>query len=166
MRTFSLALTALALTFFSLAAASAADFYKLKMTATASKELRVHAYTHTDATCESKEPPPEIELNIPPTGGVACVRPGMVRLQYPWSDRIEHCIGKRISGVFVIYIPFAGFTGPDTMQYTVRVQPSPTRTYEAEITVVAGQATAASASSPPSELQKAGAMPACPALVS
>jgi hypothetical protein len=46
MRTF-----ALALTFFSLAAASAADFYKLKKTATASKELRVHAYTHTDATC-------------------------------------------------------------------------------------------------------------------
>ena len=160
MRTF-----ALALTFFSLAAAAAAaDFYKLKKTATASKELRLHGYTHTDGTCESKEPPPEIELSIPPMGGIACMRPGMVRLQYVWSDRIQHCIGKRISGVFVIYIPFARFTGLDTMQYIVRVQPSQTRTYEAEITVEAGQATAG-AGSPPSELQKAGAMPACPALV-
>jgi hypothetical protein len=87
-------------------------------------------------------------------------------LQYAWSDRIQHCIGKRISGVFVIYIPFGGFTGLDTMQYTVRVQPSQTRTYEAEIAVEAGQATAARAGSPLSELQKAGAMPACPALVS
>ena len=158
---------ALALTFFSLAAAaSAADLYKLKKTATASKELRVHAYTHTDGTCESREPPPEFELDIPPTGGIACLRPGMVRLQYVWSDRIQHCIGKRIGSVFVVYIPFAGFTGLDTMQYTVRVQPSYTRTYEAEITVEAGEATAAGASFPPSELQKAGAMPACPALVS
>jgi hypothetical protein len=94
------------------------------------------------------------------------MRPGMVRMQYVWSDRIQHCIGKRISGLFVIYVPFAGFTGHDAMQYTVRVQPSQSRTYEAEITVLAGQATAAGASSPPSELQKPGAMPACPALVS
>jgi hypothetical protein len=162
MRTF-----ALALAFFSLAsAASAADFYKLKKTATASKELRVHGYTHTNDTCESKEPPPEIDLNIPPTGGTACMRPGMVHLHNVWPDRIQHCLGKRVPGVFVIYIPFEGFTGIDTMQYSVRVQPSQPRTYEAEIKVEAGQATAAGASSPPSELQKAGAMPACPALVS
>jgi hypothetical protein len=90
----------------------------------------------------------------------------MARLQYVWSDRIQHCIGKRIGSVFVVYIPFAGFTGLDTMQYTVRVQPSYTRTYEAEITVDAGEATAAGASFPPSELQKAGTMPACPGLVS
>jgi len=153
---------ALALAFFSLAAAaSAQDPYKLK--ATASKELRVHGYVRTDETCQGKEPP-EVDLNVPPMGGITCVRPGLVRLHHVSSDRIQHCIGKRVGGIFVIYIPFEGFTGLDTMQYTVRTRSS--QTYEAEITVEAGEAKAAGASSVPSELQKAGPIPKCPALVS
>jgi hypothetical protein len=155
---------ALALAVFSLtAAASAEDPYKLKNTTTAAKELRVHGYVRTDETCEGKEPP-EVDLNVPPMGGTACVRPGTVRLHHVSSDRIQHCIGKRVSGVIVIYIPFGGFTGLDTMQYTVRTRSS--QTYEAEITVEAGEAKATGASSAPSELQRAGPMPACAALVS
>jgi hypothetical protein len=155
---------ALALAFFSLAAAAfAEDPCKLKDTTTASKELGVHGYVRTNETCEGKEPP-EVDLNVPPMGGTACVRPGMVRLHHVSSDRFQHCIGKRVRGVFVIYIPFGGFTGLDTMQYTVRTRSS--QTYEAEITVEAGEAKAVGASSAPSELHKAGPMPACPALVS
>jgi hypothetical protein len=156
---------AFTLVFFSLAAAaSAQDVLKLRKTATASKELRVHGYVHTDETCESKELP-EIELNIPPVGGIACVRPGIVRLQFVWSDRIQRCIGKRFDGALVIYVPFGSFAGVDTMQYTVRT-PSQARTYEVEVKVEGSPAAAAGASSAPPEPQKAGPMPKCPALVS
>jgi hypothetical protein len=159
---------ALGLAVFSLAAAvSAADIQKLKKIAKAHKELALQGHANfKDNTCESRGPPIEIDLNIPPKGGTLCMRSGMVRVQYTWSGRNQNCIGKRISGVFVIYIPFGGFTGLDTMQYTVRGAQPVTRTYEAEIRVEAGQATAAGASSAPSEPQKAGPMPACPALVS
>jgi len=88
----------------------------------------------------------------------------MVRLEETWSGRNQHCIGKRFSGVFVIYKSFASFTGLDTMQYAVRGAQSATRTYEVEIRVEADQATAG-ASSTPSEPHRAGPMPACPALV-
>ncbi len=30
-----------------------------------------------------------------------------------------HCLGKRVSGVFVIYVPYASFTGNDAVRYTV-----------------------------------------------
>jgi hypothetical protein len=118
-------------------------------------------------TCENKKLP-EIDLNIPPAGGTVCMRPGMTRLHNVWSGGAQHCIGKMMFGAVVIYIPFRSFTGVDTMQYTVRagVQPSQSKTYEVEITVEAGQATASGASSAAPEPQKAGPMPACPALVS
>ena len=149
------------------AAASAADIQKLKMTAKAHKELRVQGHVNFKGDiCESRGPLPEIELNIPPKGGTVCVRPGMVRMGETWSGRNQHCVGKRISGVLVIYRSFDGFIGLDTVQYTVRGQPSLTRTFEAEIRVEAGESIAARASTTPSEPQKAGPMPACPALVS
>ena len=93
------------------------------------------------------------------------MRPGMVRLATPWSGRTMHCIGKRISGVFVVYLPFGSFTGLDTMQFTVKVQPPQARTYEAEIRVEPGP-TPIGPKSAPSQLQKAGPMPACSAFVS
>ena len=113
-------------------------------------------------TCESRELP-EIDLDTPPKGGTVCMRPGMVRLASTWSGANQHCIGKRISGVFVIYLPFGGFIGLDTMQYTVRVQPPQARTYEAEIRVEPGHAPVGAK---PSQPQKAGPMPSCPAYIS
>src|SRR5262249_44989019 len=93
------------LAFFSLAAAaSAEDIHKLTKTARAQKELRVQGYVNfKGSTCESSEPLPEIELNIPPKGGTVCMRAGMVPLRNTWSGRDQHCLGTRISGVFVIY---------------------------------------------------------------
>jgi hypothetical protein len=161
---------AFGLAFFSLAAAASAEgIHKLNKTAKTNKELSVQGYVNFKGSiCESSGPLPEIELNTPPKSGTVCVRAGMVRLGYTWSGKDQHCLGTRISGVFVIYKSFGSFTGLETMQYavTVRGARSETRTYEAEITVEAGQATAAGASSAPPEPQKAGPMPTCPALVS
>ena len=144
------------------AAASAQDIQKLKRTAKSPKELAVQGHVSIDDTCEARDLP-EIDLDIPPKGGTVCMRPGMVRLATPWSGRTLHCIGKRISGVFVIYLPFGSFTGLDTMRFTVGRE---ARTYEFEIKVEAGQAPAAGTSSALAEPQKAGPVPQCPALVS
>ena len=153
---------ALGLAVFSLAAAASAADYQLKMTAKAHKELVVRGY-FGGSTCESSGSV-EIDLNIPPKGGIVCMRSGMVRVENIWSGNYQNCIGKRIRGVNVIYIPFRRFTGLDTMRYTVTM--SMTRTYEVEISVEAGEAKAAGASSAPSEPQQEGPMPVCPALVS
>ena len=164
MRTF-----ALALAFFSLAAAaSAEDIHKLKRTANAYKERSVGGYfASISDTCENTKLP-EIDLNIPPAGGTVCTRSGLALLHNVWGGGgPQHCIGKRMFGALVIYTPFRSFTGLDTMQYTVRGGPRPldSRTYEVEITVEAGQQQPGGSSAPP-QLQKAGPMPACPALVS
>jgi len=159
----------IALTFavFSLAAStSAAEIYKLNKTAKARKELPVAwFFKNLKDNCESREPP-EIDLNIPPKGGTVCLRSGMVPVRNIWTGRNQHCIGTNVWGVRVIYIPFESFIGVDSMQFTVKMRPPWNRTYEANISVEAGEATAGDASSAPSEPQKAGPMPKCPALVS
>jgi hypothetical protein len=160
---------ALVLASFSLgAAASAVDIHKLKRTAVAYKERPVGNYfTTISDTCETRKLP-EIDLNVPPAGGTVCMRPGVGHLQNVWGGNVQHCIGKKMFGALVIYRPFGSFTGLDTMQYTVRggEEPWRTRTYEVEITVEAGEATAPGASSAPPESQKPGPMPECPPLVS
>jgi len=164
MRTIALSLAVL----FSLAAsASAAEIYKLKTkTAKAGKELAVAwFFKELRVNCESGALP-EIDLNIPPKGGVVCIRSGMRDVRNIWSGQNQHCIGTRVRGVFVIYIPFGSFTGLDSMQFTVKVGQPWTRTYDAKISVEAGEATTVGANSAPSEPQKAGPMSTCPALVS
>src|SRR5262249_1991160 len=126
MRTIALALAFISLT----AAAYAAEIGKLKKAGKTQKEMAVNGLVSIRDTCESREPP-EIDLDIPPKGGTVCMRPGMVRLGETWSGRNQQCIGKRISGLFVVYKSFAGFTGLDTMQYTARTS-SDSKTYELE----------------------------------
>jgi len=161
---------ALGVAVFSLtAAASAADIQKVQRAAKAQKDLQVQGYVNfKGGICESSAPLPEIELNVPPKGGTVCMRPGMVRLGNTWSGRDQHCLGKRMSGVFVVYKSLGSFTGVDTMQYavTVRGERSETRTYEAEIAVEPSAVTAAGASSGPSAPPQPGPMPLCSALVS
>jgi hypothetical protein len=165
MRTIALGVALFGLT----AAASAADIQKVQRAVKAQKDLQVQGYVNfKGGICESSAPLPEIELSIPPKGGTVCMRPGMVRLGSTWSGRDQHCLGKRLSGVFVIYKSLGSFTGLDTMQYavTVRGARSETRTYEAAIAVEPGPVAAAGASSGPSEPTQAGPMPLCSALVS
>jgi hypothetical protein len=152
---------ALAFAAFSLiSSASAAEIYILNKTTKGGKELSVASYFKIKDNCEFKELP-EIELNNPPKGGIVCIRSDMVPVRNIWSGRNQHCIGTIVRGVRVIYFPFGSFTGLDGMQFRAM-----TRTYEAKISVEAGESTAVGASSTRSEPQKAGPMPTCPALVS
>jgi hypothetical protein len=158
---------ALALAVFGVAApTSAAEIYKLNSTAKAGKERPVAWYFRNLRTnCETAGLP-ELDLNIPPEGGTVCMRLEMRPVRNIWYGGNQHCIGTKVLGVRVIYIPFGSFAGLDSMQFTVKMAPPVTRTYESKISVGAGEATAVGASSAPSEPQKAGPMPTCPALVS
>jgi hypothetical protein len=141
--------------------ASAPEIYKLNKTAKAGKELSVGWYFRIKDNCEFKALP-EIDLNIAPKGGTVCIRSDMVPVRNIWSGWNQHCIGTMVRGVRIIYFPFGNFTGLDSMQFRAM-----TRTYDAKISVEAGdEATAVPASSTPSEPQTAGPMPVCPALVS
>jgi hypothetical protein len=157
---------AVGLAVFSLVAEASATEYQLKRIAKTHKELMVRGYfdlkDSKDSACESTDRPVEIDLNSPPKGGIVCKRSGMVNVESIWSGKQQHCIGRKISGVFVIYIPFRRFSGLDTMLYTVRMQQ--TRTFRVEINVEAAKAAGASAA--PSEPQQEGPMPVCAALVS
>ena len=96
------------------------------------------------------------------------MRSGMKPVSHIWNGngRTDHCIGTRVRGIWVIYIPFGSFTGIDSMQFTVKMRPPLARTYEAKISVEAGEETAGGARSAPLEPQKAGPVPTCSALVS
>ena len=156
----------LALVGLAAAATQAAEVHKIKKVAKGHKEVQVRGYVSIKDTCESRGPV-EIDLDEAPKGGTACMRQGNVRLENLWnpSSKKQHCLGKWISGVLVIYVPYASFTGYDAVRYTVTGVTSARSTYEAEIRVETGHAPSETTSSP-SEPQKAGPMPVCPALVS
>jgi hypothetical protein len=161
MRTIALAFTVFS---FAVSTSSGAEIHKSNKTAQARKELAVAWYFKgLKDNCETTDFP-EIDLNVPPKGGTVCMRSGMKPVSHIWNGngRTEHCIGTRVRGTWVIYIPFGSFTGLDSMQFTVKIRPP--RTYEAKISVEAGEETAAG--SAPLEPQKAGLVPMCPALVS
>ena len=158
----------LALVGLAAAATHAAEVHKIKKVAKGHREVVVSAHaSFRNYTCEFRGLV-EIYLDEAPKGGTVCMRQGKVRLadilsgKTHWSGK-THCLGKRISGVFVIYVPYASFTGNDAVRYTVTgAKTRARRTYEAEIRVETGHAPSETTSSP-SEPQKAGPMPVCPA---
>jgi hypothetical protein len=152
------------------AATHAEEVRKIKKVAKGNKEVAVSSHaSFWNKTCEFRGLV-EIYLDEAPKGGTVCMRQGIGRLAINewcrdcWSGR-THCLGKRIRGVFVIYVPYASFTGNDVVRYTVTGVTSARRTYEAEIRVETGRAPPETTNSP-SEPQKAGPMPVCPMLVS
>ena len=150
------------------ASASAAEIFNLNKTAKIGRELTVSGYFRDlRENCETKELP-EIDLTIPPKGGTVCLRLVMTPVKNIWNGKNQHCIGKSVQGVWVIYLPSGNFRGLERLQFTAKVgqAPSLTRTYEANITVGPSEQTAVDASSTPLEPQEAGPVPMCPALVS
>lgn len=68
--------------------------------------------------------PPVVELEAPPSHGSVCLRHGdyVIRQTYGFADQ---CLGKKSSGVFIIYLPHQGYTGADALRYTVRFSTGP-----------------------------------------
>ncbi len=114
--------------------------------------------------------PPAIDLDAPPSHGIVCLRPAdyIIGETYGFND---HCLGKKTSGVYVIYLPRHGYTGADALRYTIRFSKGPA-TVNFNLTIVPD--TTPSPGALPADItapgndtsQSLGPIPACTALVS
>lgn len=120
--------------------------------------------------CASLEPP-VIDLDVPPSHGVLCLRREKIELRFVYQERSLHCVGQKVNGVRIVYMPRRGYTGVDTLRYVVRFQIGPV-TYTVNLTIepnvppspgtVPADTTAPAGDAP----QSRGPLPVCPALVS
>ena len=152
------------------AIANAAEVRTIKRMVKGHKEVVVqgHVSFHDDCAFRAL---PEIHLDEAPKGGTVCMRQATVRVEFTWQTKHQHCLGRRISGVQVIYAPYANFAGNDAVRYVVKRVDlvtgavEATRTFEVDIRVESSQVPSDTTRSSP-EPQQAGPMPECPALVS
>ncbi len=81
-------------------------------------DVFLEGYVRTDKNCESIDPPP-IYLDQPPQHGIVCLRSADVYIRKVEQGNLTHCVRRKTLGVHVIYLPRAGYVGPDTVRYTV-----------------------------------------------
>ncbi len=144
--------------------------YTRSKTGKADHEILLGGHAKFNNDCSSREPP-VIDLDMPPSHGVLCLRREKIELRFVYHERSLHCVGQTVSGVRIIYMPRRGYTGVDTLRYVVRFQIDPV-TYTVNLTIepnvppspgtVPADTTAPAADAP----QSRGPIPECPALVS
>jgi hypothetical protein len=134
----------------------------------ADHELVIRGYVRTDANCAGVEPP-AIDLDVPPVHGIVCLRrTDDVLIEHASNTR---CLGRKISGVKVVYLPRRGYAGSDSLRYIIRF-PRITITHTANVTIVpdapaSSDAVPGDISAPTDNVpQSPGPIPACTALVS
>lgn len=143
----------------------------LSRTGKADHELMVWGHGTLNPTdCSPLEPPPAIDLEAPPGHGILCLRPANYLIGNTFGEA-DYCLGKKTSGVYVIYLPRHGYTGADTLRYTAR-PPRGRITVNANLTIVPDTPPSpgpvpADISAPGNDTpQSLGPIPACTALVS
>jgi hypothetical protein len=142
----------------------------LTKTAKAAHDVIIMGYARSDQSCRGIEPP-TLTLDKPPDHGTVCFRVADMKLSEAIVGNLTQCLGLKIRGVSVVYLPRWGYTGPDDLRYTV-VFPEARHSVYVDLTVlpekrssaysVPADISAPSAESP----QPSGAIPACTALVS
>ena len=176
----SLAAT-LALSLLCLPMAYAAGVYekKISVSTTAGERTLIGDWGIHDTKCQTLNPP-SLSLVIPPDHGWVCKQATTTVItvnQHPAEINNGRCIGKPIQLDRVFYVPIAGFTGTDTLEYRGEYEfegehknKSARVTMKAVVTVKRSPWPAASgsaaASAPIFEQQRPGAIPNCTALVS
>jgi hypothetical protein len=110
-------------------------------------------------------------LEIPPSHGVLCVRPAEWELQITYTSEAIRCVGHKVGGIRVVYLPRHAYAGVDTLRYVVRYKlGSMTVNYNLTIepdTPPPRDAVPADSSAPANDTpQWPGPIPPCSALVS
>lgn len=158
-----------ALTIVAMSASSAvAEDMHFKTTTQAATNVALRGYWRADKNCEPREPPPALLLDKPPEHGTVCFRRDVVKMQnVVVGEGLQHCIGRQIRGLKVVYRSKAGYSGPDEVRYTV-VFPKAKQTVLVDVTVQPGEFRSNDnpVAPPDDPLQSAGPMPECAALVS
>jgi hypothetical protein len=127
----------------------------------ADHQIGIVRYPSFDSkTCAGREPS-AIDLDVPPAHGIVCLRyrnDRPILFSYPWPGAPLHCRGKIVPSLGVIYLPYRGYTGPDTFRYTVRGHNA--ITYTANVTVVPDVPPSPNAM--PADIAPAGDIPQAP----
>lgn len=90
----------------------------LTRTTVADRQVTILGYARSNPACEGVDPP-SLYVDNPPEHGNLCYRESKVKLQEAIVGNLTHCVGRQIPGIVVIYVPQSGYTGPDSMRYTV-----------------------------------------------
>lgn len=87
----------------------------------AGEDTKLAGYSRVNQNCEEITLP-ILTLQQPPKHGVVCSQRGDTWLQrgYPMEGTLMHCVGKKSTGLHVVYLAPIGFTGGDQLRYTVR----------------------------------------------
>lgn len=141
-------------------------------TVVSGKQVIVGGGARFNKECEAG-PPPIITLGKAPEHGVACVRIAEITPQKFIDGQLKgtlfgtatHCVNRAIKGVNLVYESFPGFTGEDTLTFTLHY-PRRESTYAEHITVLPDGAKSVPTALPSPEKQHAGPVPECAALAS
>ena len=126
--------------------------------------VREHAGWNADC---SAIPPPPLLLITPPLHGMVCAKADVITVTSIFAGSAAQCIGRKVSGVKLIYQPDASFAGDDAMVYAVRY-PARFRAISVKVNVgasVPSTVSSADADVPAQLRQSPGAMPTCPEFV-
>jgi|HubBroStandDraft_6_1064221.scaffolds.fasta_scaffold132228_2 hypothetical protein len=136
----------------------------------ADHEIPLTGHSRFDRNCAALEPPP-VSLDQPPAHGTVCLRAANTRLAYVLPGAATKCLGQKVMGVRVIYLPRFHYTGSDMVRYTVRFPDAQVKV-EVDLTVLPNDRPSSDqipgdVSAPAGAAQQqSGPIAACAALVS
>ncbi len=151
------------------APSSAQDEKIIRVTSVA-HDVFIKGYARANAICDALQPPP-IYVDKPPWHGIVCSNVGSLWLDKRVTRRGAKCAGRKVKGIHVIYLPKAGYLGPDTIHFVVKF-PAEDHGVAASVTVVPSKpgeppAVPSDISAPRGDKpQLPGPLPSCTALVS
>ncbi len=83
---------------------------------------------------DCKPQPPRMVLTVPPDHGSICARDIIRVVKRNVVNDDQSCVGKRVQGLQVIYLPRPDYAGHDSVEYNIEY-PGLVRTTHAEIDV-------------------------------
>lgn len=126
----------------------------------------VREHAGWDRNCNAI-PHPALYLVTPPSHGKVCAMPQEISIKSIYEGTESQCIGRKVSGVRLIYQPDASYSGEDALVYGVQY-PSHLRATSVKVntSVTAPASVSISDADPGAQLrQTPGPMPSCPQFV-
>jgi hypothetical protein len=130
-------------------------------------EVLIGGYARWNNNCDPIESP-QLYLEVPPKNGLVCARTSKGTAGLVREGKAEHCAGRPMRGVNLIYLPRPGFTGVDVVRYTVKFTVI-SQTIDVDISVRSDRAAIESvgvSASSEDDPQTPGPIPVCVPLVS
>lgn len=144
--------------------ALAEQSWNLRRTVPSDSDTVIGVGTRWNKACQSVGVP-EVILEEAPLHGTVCQQRGMVRAKRLLAGGSSHCLQQPMPGVQIVYRSDAGFTGRDTLRYTLKF-PRFNHLHRVDIDVRPLAAAPGGYAMPPSPRQQPGPMPICAALTS